>query len=67
MVQKCEVSTCKVQAVWWIGKTFPVKPGVALSHGLFGVRIVVGKDCFLCEQVRVFPLDGFFHVQQFVQ
>jgi hypothetical protein len=49
-----EVTKCKVPAVWWVGRTFLVNPGVALSHGLFGVHIV-GKGHFLCGQSVAVP------------
>jgi hypothetical protein len=51
-----------------MGKTFPSEMLQDLHCGtaMWGVGLVVVKDNFLCEQARMFPLDGFLQVSQFV-
>jgi hypothetical protein len=64
--EEVEVTRWKVQAVWWVGKTFPVKQLQDLYCGMVCMRvgIIVEKNHFLCEQARAFQLDGFLMALQ---
>jgi hypothetical protein len=65
--REVEVIRHKVQAVWWMGKTFPVKllQELHCDMGCVEVGLVMKKDYFLCRQARVFPLNDFLHVLQY--
>jgi hypothetical protein len=69
IIKGIEVSRCRVWAIWCLIQTFPIKllPDLICGIGCVEASTVMEKDDFLCEQARMFSLDGFLQVPQFLQ